>query len=101
MTTPKSPDAGERPAIVAAAIRFRGVTYSVQAPGRHHDCIRLAAEATGAEYIDCREDDQGFVDSTGRYLRRAPALRVALESGQATKECLGFRLGKLFSEDVW
>jgi len=87
--------------IDCAAVRFRGITYSVPAPGRHYDCIRVAAEATGEKYIDCHGDDQGFIDSTGRYLRRAQALRVALASGQTTKESLGFKLGELFSEDVW
>lgn len=99
MTAPPEPKATI--GIVRAAIRFRGIIYSVAAPGRHHDCIRLAAETTGEQYIDCHDDDQGFIDSTGRYLRRAQALRVALESGQATKDCIGFKLGKLFSEDVW
>jgi hypothetical protein len=87
--------------IVRAAIRFRGIIYSVGAPGRHHDCIRLAAETTGEKYIDCREDDQGFIDSKGRYLRRRPALAVALKSGQAKPDCLGAKLRKLFSEDLW
>lgn len=98
MTTPPKPaDLW----IARAAIRFQGVIYSVAPPGRHHDCIHLAAETTGEKYIDCHDDDQGFIDSTGRYLRRRPALAVALKSGQAKKDCLGAKLGKLFSEDVW
>lgn len=87
--------------ITHVAIRFQGETYSLPKPNRHHDVIRLIVEKTGAKYVDAREDDQGFLIDGERYCRRKPALRVALQCGQCQPGCLGAKLGKLFSEDVW
>jgi hypothetical protein len=59
--------------ITHVAIRFRGKVWSLPAPNRHHDVIRLIAEETGVESVDggCT---QGFLDSAGRYLNRKEAL---------------------------
>ena len=87
--------------ITHVAIRFLGTVYSLPAPNRHHDVIRMIVEQTGAECVDARDDDQGFLIDGERYCRRRPALRIALESGQCKPDALGVRLGRLFSEDVW
>lgn len=82
--------------IVAAAIRHDGVVYSVPAPGRHHDVIRLMADqGFGPRCMH----DQGFVASDGRFLNRIGALRVAKEAGQIKRKT--GPADKLFSEDLW
>ena len=87
--------------ITHVAIRFNGEIYSLPAPSRHHDVIRMIVEKTGAKTVDAPEDDQGFLIDGERYCRRKPALRIALECGQCKPDALGVKLGKLFSEDVW
>jgi len=90
-----------RAPITHVAIRWQGKVYSLPAPNRHHDVIRLIVETTGATHVDARDDDQGFLDATGRYLRRAPALISAMINSQLFPGCLGMKLGRLYSEDVW
>lgn len=87
--------------ITHVAIRFQGKVWSLPAPNRHHDVIRLIVAETGVKTVDAREDDQGFLINGEQYARRKPALRIALQAGQCKADCLGARLGKLFSEDVW
>lgn len=89
-----------RPPITHVAIRFGGKIYSLPKPNRHHDVIRKIVEETGADHVDGSEDDQGFLDESGRYLRRSQALVSALMNDQV-KDPDGIRCGKLFSEDVW
>jgi hypothetical protein len=88
-------------AITHVAIRFCGQIYSLPAPNRHHDVIRMIVAQTGVGSVDAREDDQGFLLDGERYCRRKPALRIALANGQCLPSALGVRLGKLFSEDLW
>lgn len=87
--------------ITHVAIRFQGKIYSLPAPNRHHDVIRMIVEQTGAKTVDAREDDQGFLADGVGYCRRKPALRIARECGQLKPGGMGEKLGKLFSEDVW
>lgn len=82
------------------AIRFRGKTWSLPAPNRHHHVIRHIVEQTGAPSVDVGEDDQGFLDENGTYYRRVPALTHALRCGQV-KDGTSIRANRLFSEDVW
>lgn len=86
--------------ITHVAIRFRGVTYSLPRPNRHHHVIWDIVEKTGAKTVDSRDEDQGFLDSDGNYLTRYQALRVARAAGQL-KPDQPIRCGMLFSEDVW
>jgi len=86
-------------AVTHVAIIFQGVTYSLPAPNRHHDVIKLILEKTGASHV--YGEEQGFLLSDGKFARRKPALRVAIEAGQLKPDSLGAKLGKLFSEDVW
>lgn len=80
--------------VVAAAIRKEdGRVFSVPAPGRHHDVIKLM----GDEFQQC--DEQGFLLSNGDWARRKPALYLAIRSGQI-KEGKWPAHG-LFSEDLW
>ncbi len=87
--------------ITHVAIRFQGKVYSLPAPNRHHDVIRLIVDQTGVKTVDACDDDQGFLIDGKRYCRRKPALRHAQECGQLKPGTLGPKLGKLCSEDVW
>ncbi len=87
--------------ITHVAIRFQGKTWSLPPPNRHHDIIRLIVRETGVKYVDTREDDQGFLINGVDYFRRRPALRHAQDCNQLKPDCLGEKLGKLYSEDVW
>ncbi len=89
-----------RPPITHVAIRFRGRTWSLPPPNRHHHVVRFVADETGEKFIDCRNDDQGFLDASGRYLTREQALVSALLNKQVLDEST-IRLGLLFSEDLW
>jgi hypothetical protein len=86
--------------VTHAAIRFRGITYSLPRPNRHHNVIWDIVEKTGVKTVDSRNDDQGFLDNHGNYLTRRQALRVARAAGQLKPDAQ-IRCGLLFSEDVW
>jgi hypothetical protein len=90
----------DRPRITHVAIRFEGKVWSLPAPNRHHHVIRHIAEETGARYVDAHDEDQGFLDESGRYLNRKQALVSALLNEQV-KDPSKIRLNMLFSEDVW
>lgn len=90
----------KRPKITHVAIRFQGVIYSLPEPNRHHHVIRHIIDTVGVSSVDVEEDDQGFLDESGRYLRRAQALQSALENDQI-KNPSKIRMNRLFSEDLW
>jgi hypothetical protein len=84
--------------IVRAAIRHvEGDVHSVPRPGRHHDVIH----SMGERYQHRRPEghEQGFLTSTGRFIGRDEAWRIAERSGQLLPRATG--AGHLFSEDVW
>lgn len=87
-----------RTPITHVAIRFRGIIYSLPAPNRHHNVIRLIVDSTGASSIDGEE--QGFLDATGRFLSRRQAL-VSAKLHNQIKDPSNIRAGRLFSEDLW
>lgn len=93
--------AGGAGLITHVAIRFRDKVWSLPAPNRHNDVIRLIVAETGVSYVDARDDDQGFLVDGVDFCRRKPALRIAQQCGQLKPDTLGPRLGKLYSEDVW
>ncbi len=84
--------------ITHVAIRFRGITYALPAPNRHHHVIREIVERTGADCVDNCE--QGFLDADGNFLNRRQALARALLHGQVLNPA-DIRAGRLFSEDLW
>ena len=88
--------AGE--SIQAAAIRHEGKVWSVPPPGRHHDVIRLIAEARPETLPVKGGIAQGFVTSKGRFVTRTLAGKIALSAGQT----VALRWGPhLYSEDLW
>lgn len=83
---------GER--ITTAAIRHSsGVIVTVERPDRHGDCINFLNRC-GLEY----KEVLGFLTSTGRFVDRREAGRIAEANGQGKTRpnCNG-----LFSEDLW
>lgn len=90
----------ERAKLTHVAIRFRGKVWSLPAPNRHHDVIRMIVRETGADTVDSRNEDQGFLDENGTYLNRKQAL-VSAQLFDQIKPDATIRLEMLFSEDVW
>lgn len=87
------------PRITHVAIQYAGRVWSLPAPNRHHDVIRHIAKETGDGIRG--PDVQGFVDDTGRFLRRAQAYSLAAKNGQLTRRPGGYQGADLYSEDLW
>lgn len=90
--------------ITHVAIRFRGTTYSLPKPARHHDVIRMIVDATGVERVDALGEDQGFLDELGFYLTRRDAFLYASDFLQLINQerpSSATNLGELYSEDLW
>jgi hypothetical protein len=87
-----------RPPITHVAIRFKGTTYSLPAPNRHHDVIRHIVETTGVSCVDSRNEDQGFLDADGRYLNRRQAMVNAKLNNQFNDRPIHYQL---YSENLW
>ncbi len=83
--------------IVAAAIQSvdGSKVWTQPAPARHHQVMLEAYEKGGASREDFRR--QGFITSTGRFVDRIEAGKIALASGQ----CDRFKGNVLTSEDLW
>ena len=75
-----------RPPLTHVAIRFQGTTYSLPRPNRHHDVIRFIVQETGVPTVDAHDEDQGFLDESGRYLTRRQALLSAQLHGQLLED---------------
>lgn len=86
------PNPGTR--IVAAAIVYKGKTYSLPAPNRHHNVIWLIHDETGDTNI---QGTQGFLTDTGKFVGRKQAKAIALKSEQITET----EHDDLYSEDLW
>ncbi len=88
----------ERTRITHVAIRFQGKVYSLPPPNRHHDVIWDIVAQTGVPCVD--NDEQGFLDESGRFLNRKQALVSARLFGQIKDETKIY-CGQLFSENLW
>ena len=87
--------------IVAAAIIFRNVDVIcfLQPPARHHTIINKLANAIPESlWPVCNGDETGFITSTGRYVDRIEAGRIAIAAGQTKALAHG---PALYSEDLW
>jgi len=58
--------------ITHVAIKYNGVVYSLPAPNRHHNVIRLIGGVYGS-------DIQGFLDEEGVFLNRREAYVLAVK----------------------
>ena len=67
-------------------------------PARHHTLLHPLHDVG---LSDLEFEDQGFLTSTGRYVERDEALRIALASGQPMIDRPGRHHLWLFSEDLW
>jgi hypothetical protein len=84
--------------IERAAIYYNGTTYSVPRPGRHHNvCHKMLAKGLPNEALSLK--NQGFLTSTGRFVDRYEAARIARAAGQIVREPTPPDM--LTSEDVW
>ena len=82
--------------VTRAAMLHEGRPWSVPRPGRHGDVIRKLADAFPDDGPFVGE--QGFLTSSGRFVEREEAGRIALAAGQTKALRWG---AELFSEDLW
>lgn len=95
----------ERQPLTHVAMRFRGNIWALPKPYRHHHIIRLIiwlSDTFGDQSIssvDTRDEDQGFLDASGRYFNR----KQALVNAEMHKQIKNGRIigGVLTSEDLW
>lgn len=82
--------------ITHVAIKYANKVFSLPAPNRHHDVIRMIGGISGP-------DVQGFLDANGVFLNRKQAFEVATQTGQIKRpDTPGTYQGpQLFSEDLW
>lgn len=84
--------------IIRAAIRYKDRVWSTTPPNRHHHVIQKMIGA-GLPSESCVLPNQGFLTSTGRFVNRSEAAKIARSAGQLwrtpTPEWM------LSSEDVW
>lgn len=85
----------DQPRLVAAAIKRDGVVFT----GDRHGHI-IKQMVTVGFLTDMTHpvlfDEQGFIDSQGKYWSRDEAWKIAYEAGQITEGH-----GTLYSEDLW
>lgn len=85
--------------ITHVAISYAGRIWSLPAPNRHHDVIRLIAKETGAGMYG--PHSEGFLTENGTYLDRRSARWLAASTGQFKRAAGGTQSEELFSEDLW
>jgi hypothetical protein len=93
----------ERPPLTHVAVRWNDKVWALPAPARHHHILRAIKMVTGKDVDSLpsypTEDDQGFLDASGRYLTRPQALVSAELNNQIRN---GKIIGSvLTSEDLW
>lgn len=85
--------------IVAAAIQYDGITFSLPQPARHGQVMH-SVEAAGCLNPDAMAHAcQGFITSEGRFVNRQEARYIAHKAGQNPKTTGSSR--DLYSEDLW
>lgn len=85
-------------AITTAAVKFKDKVYTLPRPARHHDIIKHICEEEKIDSIG--ENEQGFLDDQGRFLRRKPAKLIAQMAGQILENDAPV-LSELYSENLW
>jgi len=86
--------------IEAVAIMYSdGRIETLQKPNRHHNIIKKVYTETG-EKCTSHLCIQGFLTNTGRFVSRAEARIIAIDSGQISPENTLHKV-ELFSEDLW
>lgn len=81
--------------IECAAIKHKGKVYSMPRPYRHCDIVNFICEELNTNFVGSK--GQGFITSTGKFVDRKEAEKIARESLQINK-----MIGSvLTSEDLW
>lgn len=82
--------------IVGVAIIYNNVLYTLPAPNRHHNVIRLI----GGIYGPSKE---GFIDNEGNFLNRTEAMLLAEKNMQLNRRVGSeyYQGPELYSEDLW
>lgn len=83
--------------IVAAAIQWDGVAYSLPRPARHGQVLHSLHSVLDENQLAYAS--QGFITSDGRFVNRVQALQIAHRAKQIIRKTGGDR--DLYSEDVW
>jgi len=82
--------------ITHVAIAYKGKIYSLPAPNRHHNLIRMMGGMGGPH-------EEGFLDDKGRFFGRIAAMELAKDSGQLRRRPgeKYYQGPALYSEDLW
>lgn len=83
--------------IICSAVKYGDEIFR---GNRHHDCFLSARYKLGDE-IKIRQEMQGFITSTGRYVSREEAMKIHRASGIQPFRGTYCREDKLFSEDLY
>ncbi len=86
--------------IVAAAIQYDGLIFSMPSPARHCHVLRSMQFLKLLPKVD-RTREEGFTTSLGRYVSREAAVEIAYASGQMQGRTKTGPAHALFSEDLW
>lgn len=86
--------------ITHVAIKFNQCIYSLPKPNRHHNVIKLIVDTTNVQTVNSHGEDQGFLDSSGKFLTRKEALELAKNNGQLRDDRPIWN-DELFSENLW
>lgn len=94
-------DKDSRPPITHVAIRYNDQIWSLPKPYRHQDIFRVIMNLNPEiKYIPLLDDDDcGFLDENGRYLRRRSAMVNALLHEQVKGGKIAGHI--MTSEDLW
>jgi len=82
--------------ITGVAIVTEGKLFQLPKPKRHHHCIEMASQQLGKPVSN---GTQGFITSSGRYVLREEALKIAKDANQLLERHR--HATQLFSESVW
>lgn len=83
--------------IVAAALKYRDLIFTMPAPARHGHIIHQMARS---DVIHTHTATQGFITDYGVFVDRVEARKIAHEAGQMIPG-RSVHSTELFSEDVW
>ena len=93
--------------ITQAAIIWHAKIYTLPRPARHCDLIRLMRgdmrddPGLGLPIESVATCNQAFVTSTGRWVDRKEAFKLAVDAKQPWMDGAPHVIGMLFSEDLW
>lgn len=94
-------ECAQKETIAAAAVRDgAGKVWWLHRPCRHSHVLHAIWQAYGDERPREEREVQGFMTSSGRFVDRQEAMRVAVAACQTFREVPRYD-DTLFSEDMW